>query len=243
MAVEITLSQLLELCAPESRAALLQAYQGDGFHFLVIQADSSGQWEAFGVGPREECRTLEQAESRSRKTTLATLYVVCPECPRAERPVAPDVFSFLVRWTRELVKKESEIDEVKVGGPFTRERIELDARQNRMQIQEKEMEGRIRDLEEREKSFGAKEAEVAKGLKGLEAEKEKRMAEVIKREKALQRQLEELSEREAQLAERENYVMQSEERLMTLTMEQQEREAQLEQMLDDIEKKKAVMGE
>lgn len=252
MAVEVTLTQLLELCSSDSRQALVQAYLSEGFHYLVIQVTTGGQWDAFGVGPREEVATIEEAEKRSGSNALATFFVACPDLPRDTRSLPPDAFNLLTRWAKELAKKEDLLEQEaakQIGGPFTRERIELDARQNRLILKEKDLENRIRQWEEREKTFAERESALQNIDRLVEDEKVKRLSDILAREASLAEEasilktrMEEVAEQKKALQERENYVQQSEERMMALTLEQQEQEARLEQMLDDIEKKKASLG-
>ncbi|MDX2111277.1 MAG: hypothetical protein SFY80_13680 [Verrucomicrobiota bacterium] len=251
------MSQLLELTASEDRDGIFQAYQNGGFHYLGIYGDANGSWAAFGIGPKEDCRTLEEMQRNAPRTTIVNFYVACPQCPTPGKLASAEAFSYFTRWAKELAEKER----TQSGGPvdFTliSERAALDIKEKKLKELERRIEDREKDfevykntVEERVSKF----SEVEASLKAREqaiADKEdevmfleSRLVKLRDEEKNIERGMKklrdmeaDLKEREKGLNERENFISESETRLMELTMEQQEREARLEQLHDDIKSK------
>ncbi len=263
MAVEITFAQLLELTSPEDREAIFHAYLNGGFHYLGIYGDATGAWSAFGIGPNEECRSVADIDRLAPRSTVVSFYVPCPLCPTGGKYSNVDAFAYFCRWAKELVQKEAKIYEESQRPPMdlslVQERAQLEVKEKKIRESEAKLAEREKRLEETRSEFEAKAAqwkqieenlrkrEEAIIAKEKEAERlENRLEQLRAEEKDMEGKLkqlrakeEELAERERGLNEREEYIQQSEERMMTLTMEQQEREARLEQMLEDIKKAKA----
>lgn len=277
MAIEITLSQLLELVAADDREALFEAYTTAGYHYLGIYGDTSGTWQAFGVGPREEVRSIMDMDRLAPKSTIVAFYVPCPGCPHPGKLASYDVFSYFHRWAKELGDKEAQLQspagriqaaasgtpvaatggsaagfdlalvqeraEVEVKAKMVKEKeTELAEREKSLLVSRSEIEAKIAAFKQREDLLVQREAFIIQ--KEKEADRlEARIQQLKDDEKNFDSKLSKLrtiekdiEERKKGLDERETFVMESEQRVMELTMEQQEREAKLEQMLDDIQK-------
>ncbi len=166
MATEITLSQLLELVAADDREALFEAYTTAGYHYLGIYGDASGTWQAFGIGPREDVRTLMDMDRLAPKSTIVAFYVPCPGCPHPGKLASYDVFSYFHRWAKELSEKEAQlqtpagrIQAAASGAPITpagttagfdlalvQERAEVEVKAKMVKEKEAEIAEREKDL-------------------------------------------------------------------------------------------------